>query len=124
MTGMERRAVSSMNYIFLRAVFKENYSDSITEELPYFLNGVVINIKNDPERETEESGYLYEYIFQEIDEGDYSENLIEIPQKIKEFCMKLDDMQDDDIDLLCSLYREVCEDVKKKWESLEDKEIN
>lgn len=118
MSSMEQRAVSSMNYFFLRAVFKEEYPDSITEELPYFLNGIVTNIKNDPKKEMEESKYLYDYIFQEIDEGDYTDSLDEVPQKIKEFCMNLSDMDEDDIDLLSAFYKDVCENVRELWLSL------
>ena len=118
MLSMEQRTVSSMNYFFLRAIFKEEYPDSITEELPYFLNGIVINIKNDPEKETAESKYLYDYVFQELDEGDYTNSLDEVPQKIKEFCMNLDDMDEYDIDILCAFYKDICKDVREKWLSL------
>jgi len=127
----ENRAISCMNYLFLRAITeKANYPDEILEEIEFFLSGLSKDIDGDPRyfsyllRHT-----LKDYVYQELYEGSFLETesgqLITLPdfkQKIKDFCLEHTDLTSSEINNICKYYSVIAEEVLEKIEADKERE--
>ena len=114
MSCIERRAISSINYIFLRAsTGLEIYPESITEELGFFLSGLANDLGN-----TTRSLYLIPisvlkgYVKEELSEGTYLPlHMQEFSEKIRSFCYENTDLSEEEIDIVCNFYESVANEV-------------
>lgn len=106
-----RRALNSMNYFLLRGIFKENYPESVKEELSYFLEGVVLSLTRTGCKDIDAIEALYDYAYQEISEGEYAEDIASIPSAIRDWCQENTDLDDSDITQIFRFYGELCCDI-------------
>lgn len=112
--NVENRALNSMNYFLLRAVFKEDYPESIKEELSFFLEGISVSLQRSDMADKIAMSSLYHYAYQEIDEGEYEDDISEIPNRIRNWCEENTDLTDDEITKIFQFYGTVCCDVIEK----------
>jgi len=103
-----RRALNSMNYFLLRGIFKENYPESVKEELSYFLEGVVLSLTRTGCKDIDAIEALYDYAYQEISEGEYTEDIASIPSAIRDWCQENTDLDDGDITAIFQFYGNLC----------------
>lgn len=104
-----KRGMSSMNYLFLRAaIMKEEFPELITNEITFFLEGIYQDLSGKVDRMA--FSLLYDYVFQELNEGAYLDDLDTFREQIKAFCNELD-LDDEEIEKICLFYNEVAENV-------------
>ncbi len=104
-----KRGMSSMNYLFLRAaIMQEEFPELITNEITFFLEGIYQDLSGKVDRMA--FSLLYDYIFQELNEGTYLDDLDTFREQIKAFCNELD-LDDEAIEKICLFYNEVAENV-------------
>ena len=116
MVDMGRASLNSMNYIFLRSVFKDDYPEHIKEELSSWLEYVVhsLNCLNCDDIDMTE--YLFSCAYDEINEGEYTENIEDVPAKIEEYCKEYTDLDERHIATLCNFYHDICQSILEKCE--------
>ena len=124
MTNIEQRALSSMNYIFLRAATdKELYPESVTEELSYFLSGLAKDLDEDAHHFSIILRHvLKDYIYQELNESDYlvsGYDASKFVKNIRSFCYRHLDLDDHEIRVICDYYQSIAEEVLEKWHEQE-----
>jgi len=114
-------ANSSMNYLFLRDVFKgDQFPGHVKDEFSHWLEHLVKTIKRmEPESyEQAEIDTFYDCVYQELDEGEYCD-LNEAADKIARYCEEYLELCDDDIEFVTDFYHQICLDILEREQTRE-----
>lgn len=114
MVDMGKAAINSMNYFFLMSVFKEDYPQSVKEEISGWLEYVTKGIDRCNAEDADLTEALFDYAFQEINEGEYIQDVSFVPLYIEQYCKEETDLDERQIITLCNFYSEVCDCVLER----------
>lgn len=113
MKTLSNRALSSMNYLFLQNVFHNNYPESVKNEISYFLDSFARAIQRSNSEDIENIDMLYDYTYQEFNEGFYYTDMITAVCQLEDYLENYTDLDEKQIDSLLNFYNTVIEDLEK-----------